>query len=85
MEQRNSILKLLRKQGCRITKQRILIIDIILNNEFSYCKEIYWEVIQKDPSIGIATVYRMLKSLEDIGAINRSNIYRLNMQEEVNI
>ena len=31
----------------------------------------------RDPSIGIATVYRMVKTLEDIGAISRKNMYRI--------
>jgi len=45
LEQREIILEELKKQGCRITKQKKLIIDIILKNECSYCKEIYGEVI----------------------------------------
>ncbi len=77
LKQMDMILEELRKQGCRITKQRRLIIDIILNNECSSCKELHWKVIQKDPSVGIATVYRMIKTMEDIGAINRRNLYRV--------
>ncbi|MBE5960007.1 MAG: Fur family transcriptional regulator [Lachnospiraceae bacterium] len=71
------ILSELRKNGCRITEQRKLIIDIILENECSCCKEIYYQAAHKDPSIGIATVYRMLKKLEEIGAIDRKNQYQI--------
>lgn len=67
----------LRKRGFRITAQRKLIIDIILENKCSCCKEIYYEAVAKDKSIGIATVYRMLKLLEEVGAINRSNMYQI--------
>lgn len=74
---KSSILKELKKQGCRITKQRKLIIDIILENECSSCKEIYCEVRRKDPTVGIATVYRMLKAMEETGAIDRKNLYRV--------
>lgn len=71
------IITQLRKKGMRITSQRKLIIDIILKNECSCCKEIYYEAMKSDSSIGIATVYRMVKTLEEIGAIDRRNMYRI--------
>ena len=83
--QKNCILGELRRKGLRITKQRRVIIDAILDNEFSCCKEIYWEVIQKEPGVGIATIYRLLKLLEDIGAINRRNMYRLRFNEIISV
>ena len=55
--QREEILKKLREQGCRITKQRQLLLDIILQEEYSCCKEIYYKAAKQDSSIGIATVY----------------------------
>ena len=60
-----------RKKGCRITKQRKLIVDIIMNNEFTSCKEIYYRVIKEDPTIGMATVYRMINQLEEMNVIRR--------------
>ncbi len=71
------IIAQLKKRGLRITSQRKLIIDIILKNECSCCKEIYYEAMKSDNSIGIATVYRMVKTLEEIGAIDRRNMYRI--------
>ena len=71
------ILAQLRKKGLRVTSQRKLIIDIILKNECSCCKEIYYEAMKSDSSIGIAAVYRMVKTLEEIGAIDRRNMYRI--------
>lgn len=81
MEQKEIILSELRKKGCRITKQRVLIIDIILENECSCCKEIYYQASRIDSTIGIATVYRMLKVMEEIGAINRKNLYKVSYSE----
>ena len=78
---RERILEELRRNGFRITNQRKLLIDIILSEECSCCKEIYYQAVRQDPSIGIATVYRMVKTLEDIGAINRKNMYRINCEE----
>jgi len=76
-QKRESIIETLRKNGCRITKQRILIIDIVLENECSCCKEIYYKVSKIDGHIGIATVYRLVNSLEEIGAIDRKNMYKV--------
>ena len=64
----------LKENGLRMTQQRKIIIDIIAHEEYSCCKEIYVLAHRRDESIGIATVYRMLNVLEDIGAINRKNI-----------
>ena len=80
--QREMILQRLKEQGCRITKQRLALIDIILENECSSCKEIYYKAIKKDPAIGIATVYRMVRSLEDIGAIRRNKMYEIQYGKE---
>ena len=38
--QKDMIIERLREQGCRITRQRQLILDIILAEECSCCKEI---------------------------------------------
>ena len=75
--QKDMILERLREQGCRITRQRQLILDIILEEECSCCKEIYYRASQLDPQIGIATIYRMVNTLEEIGAISRKNMYRI--------
>ncbi len=48
-----------------------MLIDIILENECSSCKEIFYKASQADEKIGVATVYRMINALEEIGAINR--------------
>lgn len=81
-KQKEYILAKLRERGLRITNQRQLIIDCILENEFSCCKEIYCQICKIDPSIGIATVYRMINTLEEIRAINRKNMYHVCFEEE---
>ena len=67
--QKDAILNRLRQRGCRITKQRMVLLDIILDGDCSSCKEIYYKASKIDPSIGSATVYRMINMLEEIGAI----------------
>lgn len=75
--QKERIVQLLKAQGCRITKQRLMLLDIILEEECSCCKEIYYKASAIDGSIGAATVYRMINILEDIGAISRKNMYKI--------
>ena len=77
MMQKDLIIQKLREQGCRITKQRLMILDIILQEGCSCCKEIYYKAAKRDPSIGMATVYRMVKTLEEAGLIQRKNMYRI--------
>ena len=75
--QREIVIQRLKEQGCRITKQRMVLLDIILNENCSSCKEIYYKASKIDPKIGTATVYRMINTLEEIGAINRRNMYKI--------
>ena len=84
MEQRKKeeVLKKLREHGCRITNQRKILLDIILEEECSCCKEIYYKAVKRDKNIGTATVYRMINTLEEIGVINRSNMYRIDSPAE---
>lgn len=69
------ILKVLRERGYRITRQRRLLLDIIMSGKFSSSKEIYYQAVKEDSGVGIATVYRMLGLLEEIGAISRKEIH----------
>ena len=80
--QRSAIVDRLRREGCRITKQRKIILDIILQEECTCCKEIYFLASKKDPNIGMATVYRMINLLEEIGALKRKSAYRIFSQGE---
>jgi Fur family ferric uptake transcriptional regulator len=68
----------LKENGLRLTEQRRIIIDIITTENYSCCKEVYFLAHKRDSSIGIATVYRMINVLEDIGAISRKNIEKTN-------
>lgn len=82
--QKDIIIKKLREQGFRITKQRLILLDIILEEECACCKEIYYKAARLDKTIGIATVYRMINTLENIGAINRMSMYKITCPENCN-
>ena len=71
------ILRKLKDKGFRITKQRLILLDIILSEKCTCCKEIDYRAVEQDPGIGVSTVYRLVNSLEEIGAISRSDIYKI--------
>lgn len=75
--QKDIVIQRLKDDGCRITKQRLMLLDIILEEECSCCKEIYYKAVKQDAKIGTATVYRMVNKLEEIGAISRKNMYKI--------
>ncbi|MCR5160998.1 MAG: transcriptional repressor [Lachnospiraceae bacterium] len=81
-DRKQAIIRRLREMGCRITRQRIMILDIIMHEDCSCCKEIYYKAAEQDPGIGFATVYRMVNTLEEAGVISRRNMYRIECGEE---
>ena len=85
MGKKEQIIEKLKENGCRITKQRQMLIDIILENDCSSCKEIFYKASKTDSGIGVATVYRMVNALEDIGAISRKNMYKVEYPGEEKI
>ena len=80
--QRDLIIEKLKEKGFRITRQRKILLDIILEGECSCCKEIYYKASRLDDKIGTATVYRMVNTLEEIGAISRKNMYRITCDQD---
>ncbi len=46
-KRKKEIIQRLRAMNYRITSQRMLLLDIILNGQYSSCKEIYCEVHKK--------------------------------------
>ena len=68
---RDVVIQRLKENGCRITKQRLMLLDIILKENNSSCKEIYYKATAADSKIGAATVYRMINTLEEIGVVTR--------------
>ena len=75
--QKDVVMERLRQQGFRVTRQRMLLIDIILAENCSCCKEVYVLASKKDPGIGMATVYRTVDALEQVGALQRRTPYQL--------
>lgn len=72
--EKEQILQEFRNRGMRITNQRKILLDGILNNQFTCIKEIYFIASKKDKSLGLATVYRMVNLLEELGIIDSNKI-----------
>ncbi|MDS0524983.1 transcriptional repressor [Clostridium sp. SHJSY1] len=66
----------LKKKGYKLTPQRRSIVDTIVDSEGKHltAEEIYDEVKKKCPEIGLATVYRTILLLEEIGVVSRLHL-----------
>ncbi len=80
--------KALENKGYRFTKQRRIVFDIISSakGEHLTAEEIYNVAKDKNPNIGIATVYRTLQMLEDLELITKdylgSGVVRYELSEK---
>lgn len=81
---------LLKEKGYRLTEQRQIILNVMLESmgEHLSIKEI-WEIARKkDSTLGISTVYRTLKIMAEIGIVtdfdkkDEINKYELNTDEK---
>lgn len=62
----------LRRAGIRITKPRRIILDILAaTDDHPDAMEIFQRASEKDSGISLSTVYRTMKLLEGMGAIQR--------------
>lgn len=69
----NALKEDLKKKGYKLTPQRRSIVDTIIENEGQHltAEEIYDKVKVSCPEIGLATVYRTILLLEELGVISR--------------
>lgn len=82
MWQKEQVIQEFQKRGKRITGQREMLLDVILEGNGSSCKDVYYEARKRDPKLGMATVYRTVNTLEEIGILTRTYRYSLPPEEE---
>jgi Fur family ferric uptake transcriptional regulator len=64
--------KALRREGVRITRPRRVILDILSQtDDHPDALEIFRRAVAIDPAMSLSTVYRTMKLLEGLGAIQR--------------
>ncbi|MDQ7038196.1 MAG: Fur family transcriptional regulator [Aquificota bacterium] len=67
-EKLNLFIERCRQQGLKITPQRVAVYEILLKSEnHPTVEEIYEEVKKKYPFVSLATVYRTVETLEQMG------------------
>lgn len=82
MQQRD-VIQRLRAQGYRLTRQRMLILEVIARRgDHVSADEIYREVAPLNPALNLATVYRTLAWLHDAGLIRKIDVGRDRMLYE---
>jgi len=64
-----------RFQGYKFTPQRRLVLEVFLENEADHlsAEEVYQLAREKDREIGIATIYRTLDLLVEVGILHKSD------------
>lgn len=67
----------LKENGYRVTNQRKVLLKLIIENEYSSCKEIYYAAKQVDSKVGIATVYRTVQMLEGLQLMRKEMVVQI--------
>jgi Fe2+ or Zn2+ uptake regulation protein len=85
MSARPSAIETLRAAGRRITPERELLVRIIDRNPHLDASEIYGLAKEAQPRIGLATVYRTLKLLKELGVVHASELGETHRHYEVQV
>lgn len=65
----------IRMNGMRLTKQRVIILDVLQNSqEHLDADSLHHRARELDPKIGLATVYRTLALLKKFGMVSENNL-----------
>lgn len=77
MWKKSQVVEKMQEHGKKLTDQREILINIILEDKWHSYKEIYYEAVKRNVQISIATVYRTMDLLEEIGILRRCYQYHL--------
>jgi Fur family transcriptional regulator, ferric uptake regulator len=73
----------LRRQGYRLTRQRMLILDVLRESKrHMTADQIYGEVSRQHPEINLATVYRTLQWLQQVGMLRKIDVGKDRLEYE---
>lgn len=75
MYESDYLIKALGENGYKTTTQRSLVYDILIENKDKHLstEEVYELIKNKNPNMGIATIYRTLQLFEEIGLVYKHN------------
>ena len=75
MEQSRGIVDVLKKQGYRLTPQRLMVVSAIESSEDHIsADEVYSQVVTRYPNVNISTVYRTLELLTRLGLVTETDL-----------
>ncbi len=86
----NAHIAALRKNGYKITPQRLAVIEYIKESPGHFtAEEVYRNIKQKEPTITLATVYNIFRAMKKSGIVksfeaNGSTIYETNSRRHAN-
>jgi Fur family ferric uptake transcriptional regulator len=71
----HGLIETLRERGYRLTPQREMILDVICAEDgHKTAEEIYQRVLARSPAVNLATVYRTLVLLRELGLVTAANL-----------
>lgn len=91
MQKLESVIGSLRKEGFRITPQRVAIVDYMLGTgSHPSAEELHAEIRKRHPMVSLATVYKTLELLKKKGLVRELDFptgarYDSNVDEHVNL
>jgi len=75
VEQSWDIAEALKKQGYRLTPQRLMVVSAIENSkDHISADEVYSQVVTRYPNVNISTVYRTLELLKRLDLVTETNL-----------
>jgi len=89
---RDDIVAALRAAGCRITRQRVAIVEYLAGHpDHPSARQIHSELSRREPAVSLATAYNTLASLVELGLVKEvefesdDNRYDTNLAPHINL
>lgn len=85
-ERVESFINVCKSMGLKITPQRVSVYEVLLNREdHPTVEEVYNEVKKKYPFVSLATVYRTVETLEELGFVKRVAYWGGSVRYDANV
>lgn len=72
--ERDVLRETLHRRGMRMTPQRQLVLDALLELESATPEQVYHRVRTRTPTVNITTIYRTLELLEGLGIVRHTHL-----------
>lgn len=72
--ERDLLRETLHRRGMRMTPQRQLVLDALLELEHATPEQVYHRVRTRTPTVNITTIYRTLELLEGLGLVHHTHL-----------